>query len=167
MASTSTRPSSVRGLYSEPRRAAPFAPLLLDLSILGHSSTVSRVPSDFFVAPPAEEWVFLPPTVSPPSASAPVPTPSHLPTPFQTDDDTLGEVSSTLYGPLQLFTAEFFTTALGMPFEVGKTLLQIEYRPRKRFVPIEETEEKAAEGDRDWGAEDDEVSERARVEVNE
>jgi hypothetical protein len=66
-----------------------------------------------------------------------------------------------LYGPLQLFTAEFFTTALGMPFEVGKTLLQIEYRPRKRFVPIEEIEVKGAEGERDWGAEDDEVSERA------
>jgi fusion and transport protein UGO1 len=68
---------------------------------------------------------------------------------------------STLYGPLQLFTAEFFTTALGMPFEVGKTLLQIEYRPRKRFAPVEEVVEK----ERDWGAEDDEVRLTARVAV--
>jgi fusion and transport protein UGO1 len=44
------------------------------------------------------------------------------------DDDTSGA-----YGPIQLFAAEYFSTALGMPFEVGKTLLQIEYRPRKRF----------------------------------
>lgn len=35
--------------------------------------------------------------------------------------------------------------ALAMPFEVGKTLLQVEYRPRKRFAPTEEdvNEEKA------------------------
>lgn len=39
------------------------------------------------------------------------------------------------YGPLQLFAAEYFSTALGMPFEVGKTLLQIEYRPRRKFAP--------------------------------
>ena len=44
------------------------------------------------------------------------------------DEDTSGA-----YGPIQLFAAEYFSTALGMPFEVGKTLLQIEYRPRKRF----------------------------------
>jgi fusion and transport protein UGO1 len=37
--------------------------------------------------------------------------------------------------------------ALAMPFEVGKTLLQVEYRPRKRFAPIEEEviEEKVEE----------------------
>jgi len=28
-----------------------------------------------------------------------------------------------------------------MPFEVGKTLLQIEYRPRKRFAPDEDIKE--------------------------
>jgi hypothetical protein len=44
--------------------------------------------------------------------------------------------------------AEYLTTALAMPFEVGKTLLQIEYRPRKRFAPVEE--EKVEE--RDWEA---------------
>ena len=60
-----------------------------------------------------------------------------------------------MYGPLQLFATEYFTTALGMPFEVGKTLLQIEYRPRKRFQPPEEVTEVAQE--KDWGAEDDEV----------
>lgn len=61
-----------------------------------------------------------------------------------------------MYGPLQLFAAEYFTTALGMPFEVGKTLLQVEYRPRKRFAPVEDevvTGEKA-----EWGAEKEEVS---------
>jgi len=48
-----------------------------------------------------------------------------------------------------------------MPFEVGKTLLQIEYRPRRRFAPPEEglVEEKVQ---RDWGAEDDEVGFTAR-----
>ena len=81
-------------------------------------------------APPSEEWVFLPPTVSAPSSKSP-PAPSHLPTPtpmMPDDDDAAGA-----YGPIQLFAAEYFSTALGMPFEVGKTLLQIEYRPRKRF----------------------------------
>ena len=43
-----------------------------------------------------------------------------------------------------------------MPFEVGKTLLQVEYRPRKRFAPVEEDGEE--KGQRDWGAQDDEVS---------
>ena len=51
------------------------------------------------------------------------------------DEDVSG-----VYGPIQLFAAEYFTTALGMPFEVGKTLLQIEYRPRKRFDPTPEAE---------------------------
>lgn len=48
---------------------------------------------------------------------------------------------SGMYGPIQLFAAEYFTTALGMPFEVGKTLLQIEYRPRKRFDPTPELDQ--------------------------
>lgn len=50
---------------------------------------------------------------------------------------------STVYGPIQMFAAEYFSTALGMPFEVGKTLLQIEYRPRRRFDPTPEKEEVA------------------------
>lgn len=36
-----------------------------------------------------------------------------------------------------------------MPFEVGKTLLQVEYRPRARYAPPE------PETKKDWGAEDD------------
>jgi len=38
-----------------------------------------------------------------------------------------------------------------MPFEVGKTLLQIEYRPRKRFAPAEDVkdEEKGAVAEED------------------
>lgn len=51
------------------------------------------------------------------------------------EDDVSG-----VYGPIQLFAAEYFTTALGMPFEVGKTLLQIEYRPRRRFDPTPEAD---------------------------
>ena len=43
-----------------------------------------------------------------------------------------------------------------MPFEVGKTLLQVEYRPRKRFALVDEDGEE--KGQRDWGAQDDEVS---------
>lgn len=39
--------------------------------------------------------------------------------------------------PFNLFLSEYLTTAMGMPFEVGKTLLQIEYRPRRRFEPLE------------------------------
>lgn len=75
-------------------------------------------------APPPEEWVFLPPTVQPPNASAPQP-PPHLPAPSpfgpeDADDDDLG-----LPGGVQLIGAQFFVAALGMPFEVGKTLLQV------------------------------------------
>ena len=66
-------------------------------------------------------------------------------------------VSARLYGPLQLFAAEYFTTALGMPFEIGKTLLQVEYRPRKQFAPIGEGIEEDEKVQREWGAEDDEV----------
>jgi fusion and transport protein UGO1 len=48
-----------------------------------------------------------------------------------------------------------------MPFEVGKTLLQIEYRPRQRFesAPGSAAETPAAEKDKhEWGAEDDTLS---------
>ena len=111
------------------------------------------------VAGPAEEWVFLPPTVSPPPATSP-PTPSHLPTPFSSPlppGDNEEGLNPRLYGILQLFAAEYFTTALGIPFEVGKTLLQIEYRPRRKYDPPLYDETIPA-GQRDWGAEDDEVS---------
>ena len=105
-------------------------------------SEVSTVRSDqrnhLTAAPPAEEWVFLPPSVSPPPSASP-PTPSHLPTPFSDADPDAPNPG--IYGPLQLFAAEYFTTALAMPFEVGKTLLQIEYRPRKRFAPDEDLKE--------------------------
>lgn len=123
MSSSSSRPTSVRGLYSE-----------YELESQGEAYE-SGV--DDFTAPPSEEWVFLPPTVSPPASHAP-PAPSHLPTPsaLMPDDDD----ASTVYGPIQLFAAEYFSTALGMPFEVGKTLLQIEYRPRRRFDPTPEDE---------------------------
>ncbi|ORY29136.1 mitochondrial carrier domain-containing protein [Naematelia encephala] len=128
MASSSTRPASVRGLYT----------------------------------PPTEEWVFLPPSSPVPSHST-SPTPMHLPTPFSTmpDDDDLASLNTGLYGPLQLFAAEYFTTAIGMPFEVGKTLLQVEYRPRKRFAPVEDD---LPDG-RDWGAEDDELSNPEEADV--
>ncbi|KAL7421450.1 hypothetical protein Q5752_004336 [Cryptotrichosporon argae] len=114
----STRPTSVRGLYT----------------------------------PPAEEWVFLPPSVSPP-AHAPA-TPTHLPTPFTPAAD-IDDAVETVYGPLQTFATQYFVTALGMPFEVGKTLLQIEYRPRRRFAPDDELVEAEK---KEWDAEDDELS---------
>lgn len=53
-----------------------------------------------------------------------------------------------MVGPIQLFAAEWFTTALGMPFEVGKTLLQVEYRPRKRFDTLTDVEEPVEEKDK-------------------
>lgn len=92
--------------------------------------------------------MFLPPTVSPPSSASP-PTPSHLPAPFSLPDDA-EELTTSIYGPIQLFAAEWFTTALGMPFEVGKTLLQVEYRPRKIFdteVALDEKLPEEAEPD--------------------
>lgn len=55
--------------------------------------------------------------------------------------------ASSMYGPIQLFAAEYFSTALGMPFEVGKTLLQIEHRPRKRFDTIPEVEKAEVQQD--------------------
>ncbi len=59
-----------------------------------------------------------------------------------------------------MFAAEYLTTALGMPFEVGKTLLQVEYKPKEGVfteegvdvIPDEDVTE-----ERDWGAEDDQV----------
>ena len=36
----------------------------------------------------------------------------------------------SMYGLGTLFASEYLTTALGMPFEVGKTLLQVEYKPK-------------------------------------
>ncbi|EIW66968.1 hypothetical protein M231_03933 [Tremella mesenterica] len=121
---SSSRPSSVRGLYT----------------------------------PPVDEWVFLPPTVNPPPPSS-TPLPSHLPTSLP-DADIPSLSPPGVYGPLQLFATEYFTTALGMPFEVGKTLLQVEYRPRKRYAPeVEEMKQ------RDFGAEDDELSNPEEVEM--
>lgn len=43
--------------------------------------------------------------------------------------------------PFNLFLSEYLTTAMGMPFEVGKTLLQVEYRPKRRFEPLEEADQ--------------------------
>ncbi|KAL1406106.1 hypothetical protein Q8F55_007789 [Vanrija albida] len=122
MSSGSSRPQSVRGLYT----------------------------------PPAEEWVFLPPTVSPPAAAAAQAQPAHLPTPFAPEDDDLTDLG--LPGPVQLFGSQFFLTALGMPFDVGKTLLQVEYRPRKKYAPPEVRDEQSREASRDWGAEEDTLS---------
>ncbi|WVO18235.1 hypothetical protein L204_105943 [Cryptococcus depauperatus] len=89
-------------------------------------------------APPPEEWVFLPPTVMPPT-SAPSAPPTHLPSPFIPDTDLSSKYDDQMllpgFGkPINLFIGEFLTTAMGMPFEVGKTLLQVEYRPRRQFA---------------------------------
>ncbi|TXT08775.1 hypothetical protein VHUM_02903 [Vanrija humicola] len=45
-----------------------------------------------------------------------------------------------------------------MPFEVGKTLLQVEYRPRKKYAPAEASAEHERDASHDWGAEDDTLS---------
>jgi fusion and transport protein UGO1 len=45
-----------------------------------------------------------------------------------------------------------------MPFEVGKTLLQVEYRPKKRFAPAEESIEEKRE--KIYEVDEDEVSSR-------
>ncbi|ODN75122.1 hypothetical protein L202_06332 [Cryptococcus amylolentus CBS 6039] len=110
--SSNGRPSSVRGLYT----------------------------------PPAEEWVFLPPTVSPPNPSSTSP-PAHLPTPFHdasTSSSSLLDAANdadlvipAMGRPFNLFLSEYLATAMGMPFEVGKTLLQVEYRPRRQFEALE------------------------------
>ncbi|KAJ9101372.1 hypothetical protein QFC20_005253 [Naganishia adeliensis] len=44
------------------------------------------------------------------------------------------EESLTFSDIAQLFASEFLTTAMGMPFEVGKTLLQVEYKPKAGAV---------------------------------
>jgi fusion and transport protein UGO1 len=93
--------------------------------------------------------VFLPPTVSPPANVSPPAPPPHFPS-FAPEDD---EVDLGLPSPVQLFGTQFLVTALGMPFDVGKTLLQIEYRPRRRYAPLQSEPEV-----RDWGAEDDVLS---------
>lgn len=63
-----------------------------------------------------------------------------------------------LPGPVQMFASQFLTTAMGMPFEVGKTLLQVEYRPRKKYAPLETDAVTSTQQHRDWGAEDDALS---------
>ncbi|KAJ9106401.1 hypothetical protein QFC21_001547 [Naganishia friedmannii] len=50
-------------------------------------------------------------------------------------DPTDPEDSLTFSDIAQLFASEFLTTAMGMPFEVGKTLLQVEYKPKEGVVP--------------------------------
>ncbi|ORX38935.1 mitochondrial carrier domain-containing protein [Kockovaella imperatae] len=113
--------------------------------------------------PPAEEWVFLPPTVSPPPSASP-PTPSHLPTPFSSPLPEPDEgVNPRIYGLLQIFAAEYFTTAVGMPFEVGKTLLQIEYRPRQRFAPTKPESSEVAQ--KDWLADEAELNNPEEADV--
>lgn len=64
---------------------------------------------------------------------------------------------------MQLFGTQFLVTALGMPFDVGKTLLQIEYRPRRRYVPLETPGPDTKT--RDWGAEDDTLSNADEADV--
>ncbi|KAJ9124375.1 hypothetical protein QFC22_001175 [Naganishia vaughanmartiniae] len=50
-------------------------------------------------------------------------------------DPTDPDESLTFSDIAQLFASEFLTTAMGMPFEVGKTLLQVEYKPKEGVVP--------------------------------
>jgi len=96
----------------------------------------------FVPAPPQEEWLFLPPTPGQPSSN-PTTTPSSTYN-SPPSGSTSGAASSpivgleidpddepfTMYGVLATFASEYLTTALGMPFEVGKTLLQVEYKPK-------------------------------------
>ncbi|KAK8843483.1 hypothetical protein IAR55_007142 [Kwoniella newhampshirensis] len=109
--------------------------------------------------PPAEEWVFLPPTVNPPTSSS-SPTPTHLPshfTPSGSIEDDAALALPMMGRPFNLFLSEYLTTAMGMPFEVGKTLLQVEYRPRKRYAPIEQDDIVISENEK-GSAEEDELS---------
>nr|XP_019047841.1 hypothetical protein I302_04460 [Kwoniella bestiolae CBS 10118]OCF26771.1 hypothetical protein I302_04460 [Kwoniella bestiolae CBS 10118] len=126
--STSARPQSVRGLYT----------------------------------PPAEEWVFLPPSVQPPSSSssAPNPTaPSHLPSSFSTAVEDDENLAIPMMGrPFNLFLSEYLTTAMGMPFEVGKTLLQVEYRPRRRFATDEVEIVEGVREKEEFELQDDQIS---------
>ncbi|KAJ9126874.1 hypothetical protein QFC24_001910 [Naganishia onofrii] len=98
----------------------------------------------------AEEWVFLPPTGN--TKQSTTGATSFTSTANTSSSSGLGSgLSSTLAGVeidptdpdesltfsdiAQLFASEFLTTAMGMPFEVGKTLLQVEYKPKEGVVP--------------------------------
>lgn len=100
--------------------------------------------ADFRVAPPQEEWLFLPPTGNNRQQT----NASSFSTPSTTSglsgggatlagveiDPSDPEESLTFSDIAQLFASEFLTTAMGMPFEVGKTLLQVEYKPKAGAV---------------------------------
>lgn len=49
----------------------------------------------------------------------------------------VGDVGFSAYSLLMAFASEYLTTALGQPFEVGKTLLQVEWTPREDVAPPE------------------------------
>ena len=95
-------------------------------------------------APPQEEWLFLPPTGNNQQSNTSAGFSNNAPTnssslgsgPTSTLagvelDPTDPEESLTFSDIAQLFASEFLTTAMGMPFEVGKTLLQVEYKPKE------------------------------------
>jgi fusion and transport protein UGO1 len=98
------------------------------------------------IAPPQEEWLFLPPTgnnrqQTNASSFSTSPTTSGIGggLPGATlagveIDPSDPEESLTFSDIAQLFASEFLTTAMGMPFEVGKTLLQVEYKPKAGVV---------------------------------
>jgi hypothetical protein len=122
MAGTTPAPASVRNLYSK----SPYTPQTRKLTTLA--------------APPQEEWLFLPPTGTnqQPNTSSGYPTNAPPTSPLGTAtlagleiDPTSPEESLTFSDIAQLFASEFLTTAMGMPFEVGKTLLQVEYKPKE------------------------------------
>lgn len=50
------------------------------------------------------------------------------------DDDSEGAVFGLSAMLLRTFAAEYMTALIGQPFEVGGTLLQVEYRPRRRVA---------------------------------
>jgi fusion and transport protein UGO1 len=95
-------------------------------------------------APPQEEWLFLPPTTGQQPSSGTPTAPSSSFTNAPPNGSSSAAPSSTiagleidpedepfsLYGLGAMFASEYLTTALGMPFEVGKTLLQVEYKPK-------------------------------------
>jgi fusion and transport protein UGO1 len=128
-------------------------------------------------APPQEEWLFLPPTVSPskvPASSGSdrmnggggggYSSSSKDSSRFSADittDDLDDDDPFSLYGLGSLFAAEYLTTALGMPFEVGKTLLQLEYKPKEGIVTEDVAnmpEEDDGKTGREWRVDDDVVS---------
>lgn len=92
--------------------------------------------------PPQEEWLFLPPTPGQSSTTNATPSstytsPSNLGASNPTITSTVAGLELdaddepfSLYGLGTMFASEYLTTALGMPFEVGKTLLQVEYKPK-------------------------------------